>query len=71
MEIHQARIVYGCMILTSRRDDEVLVIWTTFDFFRSVLINCISILKFKNNETSRYEEIGGGFKRMGSSVFLL
>ena len=23
------------------------MIWTTFDFFRSVLINCINILKFK------------------------
>ena len=47
------------------------MIWTTFDFFRSVLINCINILKFKNNETSRYELISGGFKGVGSSVFLL
>ena len=47
------------------------MIWTTFDFFRSVLINCINILKFKNNDTSRYELISGGFKGVGSSVFLL
>ena len=40
-----------------------LVILTTFDFFRSVLINCINILKFKNNDTSKYE-----FKGVGSFV---
>ena len=47
------------------------MIWTTFDFFRSVLINCINILKFKNNDTSRYKGISEGFKGVGSSVFLL
>ena len=38
---------------------------TTFDFFRSVLINCINILKFKNNDTSKYECIGGDSRGWG------
>ena len=59
MEINQTRIVYRYMILTSRRDNGVFVILTTFDFFRSVLINSINILKFKNNDTSRYKELLG------------
>ena len=65
MEINQTRIVYWYMILTSRGDDEFFcVIWTTFDLFRSALIYCINILKFKNNNTNRYmyECIGEGFK---------
>ena len=54
------------------------MILTTFDIFRSVLINCINILKFKNNDTSKYECIGGDsrgwghlFKCLSSCVLLL
>ena len=47
LEINQTRIVYE-YILTSRRHDEIFVIKTTFDFFRSALINCINILKLRN-----------------------
>ena len=58
MEFNQTRFVYGYMNLTFRRDDAGLVIWTIFDLFRSVQINCINILKFKNNGISRYECVG-------------
>ena len=56
------------MILTSQRDDEVLVIWTTFDFLRANLMDCINILQLKNNETRRRECTGGGFKGMGMGL---
>ena len=54
------------------------MILTTLDFFRSVLINCINILKFKNNDTNKYECIDGDsrgwghlFKCLSSCVLLL
>ena len=45
------------------------MIWTTFGFVRSVLINCINILKLKNNDISRYEEIGGDLREWGHLFF--
>ena len=65
MEFNQTCIDCGYMILTSWRDDEVFVICTTFDFFRPVLIDCINILKFKNNDMSRCECTGEDFKGVG------
>ena len=56
------------MILTSRRDEEVLVMWTTFDFFRPVLIDYINIAMFKANDTSRCKYTGSGFKGMGMGL---
>ena len=41
------------------------MIWTIFDIFRSVLIDCINISKFKNNDTSRCGCTGGEFKGVG------
>ena len=58
MASNQSDIEYGYMILTSGRDDEVLVIWTSFVFFRPILVDCINISKFKNTDTSRCECIG-------------
>ena len=39
MEFNQTGIDKGYMIFTRRRDDEVLVRWATFDFFRRILID--------------------------------
>ena len=69
MEFNQTCIDYGYMILTSQRDDEVLLIWTLFDFFRPILIDCINISKFENNDTSRWECTGGGFKGVVGDIF--
>ena len=53
------------MILTSQGDDDAMVIWTTFDFFTPILIDCINISKFKNNDSSKCRCTGGGFKGVG------
>ena len=42
----------------------VLVSWTTFDFFRPVLIDAIDIPKFKSIDKSRWEcTIGDSMRR--------
>ena len=75
MAFNQSYIEYGYMILTSGRDDEVLVIWTSFVFFRPILIDCINISKFKNTDMRRCECTGWGLRGWewsggGTSVFL-
>ena len=64
------------MIFTSRRDDEVLVSWTTFDFLRRISIDCINTSKCMNNDRSRCKCTERGFKGWeraggGTSVFLM
>ena len=64
------------MIFTSRIDNEILVSWTTFDFLRRILIDCINMSKFTNNIRSKCECTETGFKGWewaggGTSVFLL
>ena len=49
----------------SPRDDEIFVSWTIFEFFRQILIDCINISKFINNDMSRCELTGGGFMGVG------
>ena len=63
MEFNQTGIDLGYMFFTSRRDDEVLVSWTIFYFFRKKIDrDCINISKFTNNDRSRCECTGRGFK---------
>ena len=42
MELNQTGIDLGYMFFTSRRDDEVLVSWTIFYFFKKKLIETVS-----------------------------
>ena len=45
------------------------MIWTTFDFFRSVLINSINILKFKNIIQAGTNELVGDSREWGYLFF--
>ena len=70
IENNQTRNVNGYMILTSRRVDEVICDLDHILLLKSVLMNCFNILKFKNDETSKYVLIDGGFKRVKTFVCL-